>query len=121
MTGTEYMSYMIDKFKEGEVHMRGKVCGWYFPRTSEFRPLMADAMKELLEAELVTQAHVDETLEASNTHQTKVLEEYAESQKEFWNNPDNHQAQLEQVAEMRDAFGSGGTVTNVFTGKEHKL
>jgi len=115
------MSYMVDKFEAGEVHIRENVCGWYFEESNEFRPLMSDAMKELFDADLISQAHVDATAIAYTAHTEKTLTEYMESQNEFWNNPDNADAQREQLFEMRAAFGEGGTAVNVFTGRKHSL
>jgi len=114
------MSYILDKFEAGEVHIENNVCGWRFEEC-DLRPLMQDAMIELLEAGHVTNKHVAATMVARTAHEKVFLEEYFENQKEFWSNPDNEEAQREQEAEMRAAFGPGETVVNVFTGKEHKL
>lgn len=115
------MSYVTDKFKAGNVKTRGKVCGWYFEESSEFRPLMRDAMAQLLEAGLVTQEHVEATEIAEAEHAEKVLTAYAKSEEEFWNNPDNLEAQNERRFEMRAAFGPGTEVVNVFTGRKTKV
>ena len=37
------MSYMIEKFNNGEVHTQDGACGWLMA-DGEFRPLMSDAM-----------------------------------------------------------------------------
>jgi len=111
------MSYILDKFDAGEVHIENNVCGWKFD-SGEFRPLMQDVMIELLEAELITNAHVAATMVARTAHEKVFLEAYAKSQDEFWSNPDNADAQREQEAEMRAAFGPGETVVNVFTGRK---
>ncbi len=100
------MSYITDKFKAGEVKMRSKVCGWYFPNTDEFRPLMNDAMIELLEAGLVTNAHIAATMVARNAHEKQALESYAKGQEEFWGDPANKEAQDEELYEMKAAFGT---------------
>ena len=59
------MSYITEKFTAGEVVIKDFVCGWEFAEGFdggyEHRPLMADAMKELLEAGLVTEQHVEAT------------------------------------------------------------
>lgn len=115
------MSYMTDQFKAGEVHIRGKVCGWYFVETTEFRPLMGDAMKELNDAGLVSLSHVDATATARDEHVSITLLAYAKSQDELWNNPANADAQREQLFGMRAAYGAGETVTNCLTGRTHQL
>ena len=108
------MSFMIDKFNEGEVHMHGNACGWYFESTGEFRPLMSDAMEELLEAGLVTEDHVRDTAVAREKHTIETLTEYAEHMK-------NYVPSDEELFEMRAAFGEGETVVNVITGQRIKL
>ena len=108
------MSYMIEKFNEGEVHMRDYVCGWYFEETNEFRPLMNDAMQELCDAGLVTQAHVVATAKARSDHEDETLRAYIDREL-------NRTYSDEEKFEMRSAFGPGETVVNVITGKRIKL
>ena len=115
------MSYVTDQFQAGQVHIFNDICGWYFNETDEFRPLMADAMYELFDAGLVTQAHLDATETARYNHVQKTLAAYTKSQDEFWNDPKNEDAQREQLAEMRAAFGPGEEVVNAITGRRTKL
>lgn len=120
------MSYMIDKFNAGEVHIGAyegtvdNVCGWLFD-SGEFRPLMADAMKELFDAGLVTQNHVDATAIAYDVHTERTLREYAEREERFWNDPEFEEARQERLFEMKAAFGEGEEVVNVFTGRRTRL
>lgn len=114
------MSYVINKFNNGNVKIQANVCGWYFEESKEFRPLMADVMQELLDAGLITQKHVDATKIAEAVHTEKMLMEYAKNEKEFWDNPANEEAQNERLFEMKAAFGSGETVVNALTGMRFK-
>ena len=71
------MTYIIEKFEAGEVVVKDFVCGWEFAEgfdgNYEHRPLMADAMKELLEAGLITSEHVDATATARSINLQKNL------------------------------------------------
>lgn len=64
-------------------------------------------------------------LERNATQRTiedrKSLEEYAERERNFWNDPNNEEAQMERRAEMRAAFGEGETVVNALTGETISL
>lgn len=115
------MSYMVDKFKAGEVHIREDgACGWLFDN-GEFRPLMADAMYELVDAGLVTEFIAQCTEEARVKHTREVLAAYTKQQEEFETAPEYEDARQERDFEMRAAFGPGETVVNVITGKRTKL
>jgi len=115
------MGYITDKFNQGEVHIRENVCGWYFETTDEFRPLMEDAMSELLEAGLITNRQVAATMVARNIHTEEFLTKYVDTEREFWSDPANTTAQREREFEMRAAFGEGEEVVNVFTGRRTVL
>jgi len=112
------MSYITDKFNTGEVHIRENVCGWLFEKSNEFRPLMDDAMTTLLKAGLITSAHITATNVAREIHTEEFLARYIDTEREFWSNPANADAQRERKFEMRAAFGPGENVANVFTGRK---
>ena len=115
------MSHVVDKFKAGEVHINEDgACGWLFD-SGEFRPLMADAMYELVDAGLVTEFIAQCTEEARVKHTREVLAAYTKQQEKFWSEPEYEEARNEQMAEMRAAFGPGEEVVNVITGKRTKL
>lgn len=107
------MSYMIDKWNQGEVHIQDGACGWLFD-SGEFRPLMSDAMQELKDAGLVDQQTVTRTSVARDIHTTAFLKEYTVAQK-------NRSAEQirEERFEARAAFGPGETVVNVITGEKY--
>lgn len=107
------MSYMIDKWNQGEVHIQDGACGWLFD-SGEFRPLMSDAMQELKDAGLVDQQTVTRTAVARDIHTTAFLKEYTIAQK-------NRSAEQirEERFEARAAFGPGETVVNVITGEKY--
>ena len=110
------MSYIIEKFKAGDVVIKDFVCGWEFEEGFdggyEHRPLMADAMKELQEANLVTQQHVMATANAEKINTEKNLNIYEEAQAN---------RTVEQIAEerieARMAMGPGVKMVNIFTGE----
>ena len=107
------MSYMIDKWNDGEVAVENGACGWKFD-SGEFRPLMADAMQELKDAGLVDQTTVTRTAVARDVHTTAFLKEYRTAQL-------NRTAEeiAEQQFEARAAFGPGETVVNIITGERY--
>lgn len=109
------MSYIIDKFNNGEVHTRGNVLGWYFTETDEFRPLMADAMFELYAADLVTDTQVAATAEAHEAYTADFLAGYIQAQR-------NRTAEQirEERYEARAAMGPGVEMINVFTGERYR-
>jgi uncharacterized protein YqgQ len=101
------MSYMIEKFNNGEVHRQGDVVGWLFD-TGEFRPLMDDAVQELYDANLIDKQVMLATNSARDKYVEKALAELAKEQQSLT---------PEQKAEMSAAFGPGETVFNMLTGK----
>jgi len=107
------MSYMIDKFNNGEVKMQNGAAGWLFD-SGEFRPLMSDAMTELSLAGLVDTQTV-ETTAVARAASLKVM--FAEYRTEQANRSP------EQVAEERmmtaGAMGPGVDMVNVFTGETY--
>ena len=107
------MSYMIDKWNAGEVHIQDGACGWLMS-DGEFRPLMSDAMQELKDAGLVDQQTVTRTAVARDIYTTAFLKEYTTAQK-------NRSA--EQIREERfealAAMGPGVEMVNVVTGERY--
>jgi len=109
------MSYMIDKYNNGEVHTKDGAVGWLFD-TGEFRPLMDDALSELMGAGLINEITVDKTRMVRKIYEEKALMAYIENQ------ANRTQEQIdEEAVEMRAAFGEGERVINVFTGEETYL
>ena len=108
----------IEKFEAGEVVVKDFVCGWEFAEgfdgNYEHRPLMADAMKELLEAGLITVEHVDATATARSINLQKNLGIYKQAQAE------RTPAQIaEERFEARAAMGAGVKMVNVVTGERY--
>ena len=112
------MSYIIEKFNAGEVVVINGVHGWYFEEgftgEPEHRPLMADAMKELLEAGLCTEADVEATADAREINDKINIAAYIEAQK----NRTPEQI-AEERFEARAAFGAGEKVVNIITGETY--
>ena len=107
------MSYMIDKWNAGEVHIQNGACGWLFD-SGEFRPLMSDAMQELKDAGLVDSTTVAVTAEARDRHTQQFLAEYRTAMA-------NRTAEqiAEERAEARAAMGPGVEMVNVVTGERY--
>ena len=107
------MSYMTDKFNNGEVHTQNGACGWLM-KDGEFRPLMSDAMQELKDAGLVDETTVTRTAVARDIHTTAFLKEYTIAQK-------NRTAEQirEERFEARAAMGAGQEMVNIITGERY--
>ena len=107
------MSYMIDKWNAGEVHIQNGACGWLFD-SGEFRPLMSDAMQELKDAGLVDETTVTRTAVAREIHTKAFLEEYKVAQL-------NRTAEeiAEERFEARAAMGPGVEMVNIVTGERY--
>ena len=107
------MSYMTDKFNNGEVHIQDGACGWLMA-DGEFRPLMSDAMQELKDAGLVDAQTVTRTAVARDIHTTAFLKEYTVAQK-------NRSAEQirEERFEARAAMGPGVEMVNIITGEKY--
>ena len=109
------MSYIVNKFNNGEVKFQNGAAGWLFD-SGEFRPLMNDAMQELLNAGLVDQDTVKITAEAREisvfNSLSKAVAQYIEAQK----NRTPEQI-AEERFEARAAFGPGEKMVNVLTGE----
>jgi hypothetical protein len=107
------MTYILDKFEAGEVHVQEGAVGWLMS-DGEFRPLMSDAVAELKDAGKICATTVTRTAVARKLYTQKTLAEYTNAQK-------NRTA--EQIAEerweARAAFGPGETIVNVFTGERY--
>ena len=104
-------TYVVTKFKEGEVKFQNGAAGWLFDN-GEFRPLMDDAMEQLLEAGLVDQDCVEITAEARDVYTEKSIAEYIEAQR-------NRSAEqiAEERFEARAAMGPGVEMVNIITGE----
>ena len=106
-------TYVVTKFKAGEVHFQNGAAGWLMS-DGEFRPLMDDAMEQLLEAGLVDQLCVEETARQRDVYTEKSIAEYIEAQR-------NRTA--EQIAEerweARAAHGPGVKMVNILTGERY--
>jgi len=107
------MSYMIDKWNQGEVHIKDGACGWLFD-SGEFRPLMSDAMQELKDAGLVDETTVTRTAVAREIHTKQFLEEYRAAQL----NRTAEQIREERL-EARAAMGPGVEMVNIITGERY--
>lgn len=104
------MSYIVDRFNEGEVKFQKGAAGWLFD-SGEFRPLMDDAMNELLDAGLVTVENCNKTRAARDKYVRKQLEEYVRAQAA---------RSPEQIAEeqaMAKAALGDVPITNIITGE----
>ena len=111
------MSYITEKFTAGEVVIKDFVCGWEFAEGFdggyEHRPLMADAMKELLEAGLVTEQHVEATEVARSISVKQSMEVYRQAQ--ATRTPEQI---AEERMEARAAMGPGVDMVNIVTGEK---
>jgi len=112
------MSYIVEKFNSGEVKFVAGAAGWFFEEgfdgNPEFRPLMSDAMAELLEAGLVDQECVDATATARSAHCEWSIGIYRTAQK------NRTQEQIaEERFEARAAMGAGVDMVNIFTGEQY--
>lgn len=114
------MSYITDKFESGEVVVIDGVHGWYFEEgfhgVPEHRPLMADAMKELLDAGYCTEADVEATAVARKISDKAAIDAYIKAQANR-----TQEQRDEELFEMRAAFGAGEKVVNVLTGEVYEL
>ena len=104
-------TYVVTKFKEGEVHFQNGAAGWLFD-SGEFRPLMDDAMEQLLDAGLVDEDCVKITAEARDVYVEQSLKEYCEAQR----NRTPEQI-AEERFEARAAMGEGVEMVNIITGE----
>ena len=106
-------TYVVTKFKAGEVHFQNGAAGWLFD-SGEFRPLMDDAMEQLLEAGLVDADCVEITSQARDVYTERSIAEYIQAQR-------NRTA--EQIAEerweARAAHGPGVKMVNILTGERY--
>ena len=106
-------TYVVNKFKEGEVHFQNGAAGWLFD-DGEFRPLMDDAMEQLLEAGLVDADCVKITAQARDVYTEKSIAEYIEAQR------NRTQEQIaEERWEARAAMGPGVEMVNIITGERY--
>jgi hypothetical protein len=107
------MSYILDKFEAGEVHVQEGAVGWLMS-DGEFRPLMSDAVAELKDAGKICATTVTRTAVARKLYTQKTLAEYTIAQK-------NRTAEqiAEERFEARAAMGPGVDMVNIFTGERY--
>ena len=107
------MSYMLDKWNEGEVRFVDGAVGWIM-KDGEFRPLMSDAVAELHDAGYISSITVEATAIARDKYTQRTLAEYAEAQR-------NRTAEqiAEERYEARAATGPGVDMVNIFTGEKY--
>ena len=107
------MTYMIDRWNEGDVRFVDGAVGWIM-KDGEFRPLMSDAVAELHDAGYISSITVEATAIARERYVQRTLKEYAEAQR-------NRTAEeiAEQRAEARAAMGPGVEMVNIFTGEKY--
>ena len=107
------MTYMLDKWNEGEVKFVDGAVGWRMS-DGEFRPLMSDAVAELHDAGYISSITVEATAIARDRYTQRTLREYAEAQR-------NRTAEqiAEERAEARAAMGPGVDMVNMFTGERY--
>ena len=107
------MTYMLDKWNEGEVKFVDGAVGWIM-KDGEFRPLMSDAVAELHDAGYISSITVEATRIARDRYVQRTLAEYAEAQQ----NRTPEQI-AEQRAEARAAMGPGVEMVNILTGETY--
>ena len=107
------MTYMIDRWNEGDVRFVDGAVGWIM-KDGEFRPLMSDAVAELHDAGYISSITVEATRIARDRYVQRTLAEYAEAQQ----NRTPEQI-AEQRAEARAAMGPGVEMVNIFTGEKY--
>jgi len=105
------MSYVVDRWNEGEVHIEGNAVGWKM-RDGEFRPLMSDALEELFDEALIDETIIEATNAAREIYNRRAIGEYKEAQKNR-----SAEAIAEERAEALAAFGPGEKIVNIFTGE----
>ena len=107
------MTYMIDRWNEGDVKFVDGAVGWIMG-DGEFRPLMSDAVAELHDAGYISSITVEATRIARDRYVQRTLAEYAEAQQ-------NRTAEqiAEQRAEARAAMGPGVEMVNILTGETY--
>jgi len=104
--------YVVQKFEAGEVKFRDGAAGWLM-ENGEFRPLMADAMKELHDAGLVSADCVAITRDQRDEYVEQSLREYRIAQAQR-----TPEQRAEERFEALAAYGPGETVVNIITGEQ---
>ena len=107
------MTYMIDRWNEGDVRFVDGAVGWIMG-DGEFRPLMSDAVAELHDAGYISSITVEATAIARDRYVQRTLAEYAVAQR-------NRTAEqiAEERYEARAAMGPGVDMVNIFTGEKY--
>ena len=106
-------TYVVDKFNQGEVHIQDGACGWLMA-DGEFRPLMSDAVAQLVSAGLINTSTANTTATAREEYTERTLAEYRQAQL-------NRTAEqiAEERFESRAAMGPGVDMVNIFTGERY--
>ena len=106
-------TYVVDKFNQGEVHTQNGAVGWLMA-DGEFRPLMSDAVAQLVSAGLINTSTAHTTATAREEYTERTLAEYRQAQQ-------NRTAEeiAEQRFESRAAMGPGVEMVNIFTGERY--
>ena len=107
------MTYMIDRWNEGDVRFVDGAVGCIM-KDGAFRPLMSDAVAELHDAGYISSITVEATAIARDRYVQRTLAEYAVAQQ----NRTPEQI-AEQRAEARAAMGPGVEMVNIFTGEKY--
>ena len=107
------MTYMIDRWNEGDVRFVDGAVGWIM-KDGEFRPLMSDAVAELHDAGYISSITVEATRIARDRYVQRTLAEYAVAQQ----NRTPEQI-AEQRAEARAAMGPGVEMVTILTGETY--
>ena len=107
------MTYMMDRWNEGDVRFVDGAVGWIM-KDGEFRPLMSDALAELHDAGYISSITVEATRIARDKYTQRTLAEYAVAQQ----NRTPEQI-AEERAEARAAMGPGVDMVNMFTGERY--
>ena len=106
-------TYVVDKFNQGEVHTQNGAVGWLMA-DGEFRPLMSDAVAQLVSAGLINTSTANTTATAREEYTERTLAEYRQAQQN---------RTLEEIAEQRwesrAAMGPGVKMVNIITGEQY--
>ena len=124
------MTYIVEKWNKGEIYYQGifgngvakdrkelmdfEPIGWVDKNEENFRPLNKKQVKELFEAELITEVTVEKTIMAYEKDKADFFAEYMKNQANRTQEEIN-----EQRSEARAAMGSGVEMINIITGERY--
>ena len=124
------MTYIVEKWNKGEIYYQGifgngvakdrkelmdfEPIGWVDKNEENFRPLNKKQVKELFEAELITEVTVEKTIMAYEKDKADFFAEYMKNQANRTQEEIN-----EQRFEARAAMGSGVEMINIITGERY--